>query len=129
MSRPRCQARTAARCRGQERAGAGGAPGGRVGLEHGLDGSGDELRGLRVDDDVPAQQHPVDHAGGSNGYRTRAWKTELATLAVETGLEITVCQFPPGHLIKDQDSVLMICEPYARQLGVIVVVCAVPELG
>ena len=30
-------------------------------------------------------------AGGSNGYRTRAWKTELAALAAETGLEITVC--------------------------------------
>jgi hypothetical protein len=35
-------------------------------------------------------------AGGSSGYRTRAWKAELAALAVETGLEITVCHFPPG---------------------------------
>ena len=35
-------------------------------------------------------------AGGSNGYRTRAWKTELAALAAETGLKITVCHFPPG---------------------------------
>lgn len=35
-------------------------------------------------------------AGGSNGYRTRAWKSELAALAVETGLEVTVCHFPPG---------------------------------
>jgi hypothetical protein len=35
-------------------------------------------------------------AGGSNGYRTRAWKAGLAALAVETGLEITVCHFPPG---------------------------------
>ncbi|MFD7454214.1 ISAzo13 family transposase [Kitasatospora sp. NPDC059827] len=35
-------------------------------------------------------------AGGSNGHRTRAWKTELAVLAVETGLEITVCHLPPG---------------------------------
>jgi len=35
-------------------------------------------------------------AGGSNGYRTRAWKAELAALAVETRLEITVCHFPPG---------------------------------
>jgi hypothetical protein len=26
-------------------------------------------------------------AGGSNGYRTRAWKARLATLAQETGLE------------------------------------------
>jgi len=35
-------------------------------------------------------------AGGSNGYRTRAWKAELAALAEQTGLEITVCHFPPG---------------------------------
>lgn len=34
--------------------------------------------------------------GGSNGYRVRAWKTELATLATETGLAITVCHLPPG---------------------------------
>lgn len=35
-------------------------------------------------------------AGGSNGYRVRAWKTHLASLAAETGLEITVCHYPPG---------------------------------
>jgi len=35
-------------------------------------------------------------AGGSNGYRTRAWKAELAALARQTGLQITVCHFPPG---------------------------------
>jgi hypothetical protein len=35
-------------------------------------------------------------AGGSNGYRTRAWKAGLAELARETGLEITCCHFPPG---------------------------------
>jgi hypothetical protein len=34
--------------------------------------------------------------GGSNGYRLRAWKLQLAALAAETGLEITVCHFPPG---------------------------------
>lgn len=34
--------------------------------------------------------------GGSNGYRTRLWKTELAELAAETGLAITVCHLPPG---------------------------------
>jgi Rhodopirellula transposase DDE domain len=34
--------------------------------------------------------------GGSNGYRLRAWKTELAALAAETGLTITVCHLPPG---------------------------------
>ncbi len=35
-------------------------------------------------------------AGGSNGYRTRAWKAELAAFALETGLAVTVCHFPPG---------------------------------
>jgi hypothetical protein len=35
-------------------------------------------------------------AGGSNGYRLRLWKTELARLAEQTGLKITVCHFPPG---------------------------------
>jgi Rhodopirellula transposase DDE domain len=35
-------------------------------------------------------------AGGSNGYRHRVWKSELAALAAETGLAITVCHFPPG---------------------------------
>jgi len=34
--------------------------------------------------------------GGSNGYRTRLWKTELAALAARTGLPITVCHLPPG---------------------------------
>jgi hypothetical protein len=35
-------------------------------------------------------------AGGSNGYRTRAWKTELAAFALQSGLSVTVCHFPPG---------------------------------
>ena len=35
-------------------------------------------------------------AGGSNGYRLRAWKWHLAQLAAETGLTITVCHYPPG---------------------------------
>ena len=34
--------------------------------------------------------------GGSNGYRTRLWKTELARLADDTGLTVTVCHLPPG---------------------------------
>jgi Rhodopirellula transposase DDE domain len=34
--------------------------------------------------------------GGSNGNRTRLWKTELQRLADETGLTISVCHFPPG---------------------------------
>ncbi len=35
-------------------------------------------------------------AGGSNGYRVRAFKKHLADLAAETGLTITVCHYPPG---------------------------------
>jgi hypothetical protein len=35
-------------------------------------------------------------AGGSNDWRSRAWKAGLAALAAGTGLEITVCHFPPG---------------------------------
>jgi hypothetical protein len=35
-------------------------------------------------------------AGGSNGYRTRTWKAEIAAFALETGLPVTVCHFPPG---------------------------------
>jgi len=34
--------------------------------------------------------------GGSNGHRTRLWKTELQRLADESGLQIRVCHFPPG---------------------------------
>ena len=34
--------------------------------------------------------------GGSNGSRVRLWKVELAAFAAESGLEITVCHFPPG---------------------------------
>jgi hypothetical protein len=35
-------------------------------------------------------------SGGANGNRRRAWKTELATLAHATGLQISVCHLPPG---------------------------------
>ncbi len=35
-------------------------------------------------------------AGGSNGRTNRAWKAGLAALAQDTGLEVTVCHFPPG---------------------------------
>ncbi len=35
-------------------------------------------------------------SGGSNGARVRLWKWELQHLADETGLEISVCHFPPG---------------------------------
>jgi hypothetical protein len=35
-------------------------------------------------------------AGGSNGYRSRAWKVELQKFADETGLRVRVSHFPPG---------------------------------
>jgi hypothetical protein len=35
-------------------------------------------------------------AGGSNGYRARAWKVELQRFADDTGLRIRVSHFPPG---------------------------------
>ncbi|WP_200309547.1 ISAzo13 family transposase, partial [Streptomyces adelaidensis] len=34
--------------------------------------------------------------GGSNSSRAKAWKANLALLATETGLEISVCHLPPG---------------------------------
>ena len=34
--------------------------------------------------------------GGSNSSRSRLWKSELQQFANETGLEISVCHFPPG---------------------------------
>lgn len=34
--------------------------------------------------------------GGSNGYRSRLWKLELARFADRTGLEVHVCHLPPG---------------------------------
>ena len=38
----------------------------------------------------------VCDAGGSNSARCRLWKDQLAVLAAGTGLQITVCHFPPG---------------------------------
>ena len=35
-------------------------------------------------------------AGGSNGYRSRAWKHELQKLADDTALRVCVSHFPPG---------------------------------
>lgn len=35
-------------------------------------------------------------SGGSNGSRVRLWKVALQKLADETGLNISVCHFPPG---------------------------------
>ena len=38
----------------------------------------------------------ISAGGGSTSSRSRTWKAELATLAAQTGLEITVCHLPPG---------------------------------
>src|SRR5437879_8543035 len=34
--------------------------------------------------------------GGSNGSRVRLWKSELARLADEQNIEVTVCHLPPA---------------------------------
>jgi hypothetical protein len=59
------------------------------------------IRAWRYGDGAPAYPEAsrlliTADAGGSNSYRSRLWKTELAALADETGLAITVCHFPPG---------------------------------
>ena len=35
-------------------------------------------------------------SGGSNSARSRLWKKELQSFATETGLEVSVCHYPPG---------------------------------
>jgi hypothetical protein len=50
---------------------------------------------------APAYPHATQllitaDAGGSNSHRSRVFKAELAALAADTGLDITVCHFPPG---------------------------------
>ena len=83
----------------------------RPGREHRLGVGGHRPRHRRVRGEHPADwwntrgRHAYPDAdrllitadsGGSNGYRLRTWKTELAALAAETGLPITVCHLPPG---------------------------------
>jgi hypothetical protein len=51
--------------------------------------------GHRLYADSPRLTITAD-GGGSNGYRLRLWKFELQKLADDTGLEISVCHFPPG---------------------------------
>lgn len=43
-----------------------------------------------------ARIYVICDGGGSNGWRVRLWKYELAMLAEETGLEIHVSHLPPG---------------------------------
>ena len=57
--------------------------------------------------------------GGSNGYRTRLWKTELAALAAATGLQITVCHLPPVTASGSRSSTG--CSPTSRcYLGLLI---------
>ena len=39
---------------------------------------------------------PLHHFLESNGSRVKLWKIELQKFSTETGLEISVCHFPPG---------------------------------
>ena len=36
-------------------------------------------------------------SGASNGYRIRLWNLELQRWANETGLDVTVCHYPPEN--------------------------------
>lgn len=52
---------------------------------------------------VGRRHYPVARAllvcadgGGSNGSRNRAWKYELQHFADQTGIELTICHYPPG---------------------------------
>jgi len=54
-----------------------------------------KMMGQRVYPDAAKLLITAD-AGGSNGYRTRAWKVELQKLADELDLRICVVHFPPG---------------------------------
>jgi hypothetical protein len=66
-------------------------------------------------------------AGGSNGYRVRLWKRVVQELADATGLEISVCHFPPGTSKWNKIEHRMFCHISAnwrgrplRSLGIIV---------
>jgi transposase len=73
-----------------------------VGTDHGTAAlaveSARRWRNAAGRDEYPAARRLLvtADAGGSSGYRTRAWKAGLAALAGETGLEVTACRFPPG---------------------------------
>ena len=58
-------------------------------------------------------------SGGSNAARARAWKVELARLAAETGLEVTVCHYPPapvgGGCMEPAMPVVCLSIPRARE--------------
>ena len=55
-------------------------------------------------------------AGGSNGYRSRAWKRELQTFADETQLRVRVSHFPPRHEQVEQNRASALL-PHHRELA------------
>jgi hypothetical protein len=56
-------------------------------------------------------------AGGSNDPRRWTWKKHLAAFALESGLEITVCHFPPGTSKWNKIEHLMFCHITANWRG------------
>ena len=54
---------------------------------------------------VHPERNITADAGGSYGYRSRAWKHELQQFADETGLAIHVSHFPPGTSKWNKDRV------------------------
>jgi hypothetical protein len=63
---------------------------------------------------TPTQLLVCADAGGSNGCRVRAWKTELARFAAETGLAGDGVPPPAGHL---QDARIDVKRPRRRCPG------------
>jgi hypothetical protein len=53
--------------------------------------------------------------GGSNAHRNRLWKVELARLAADVGLTITVCHFPPAPRSSTRSNI--VCGPRSLPTG------------
>ncbi len=56
-------------------------------------------------------------AGGSNGYRARAWKHELQKFADETNLRVCVSHFPPGTSQVEQNRASPVLSHHAELAG------------
>jgi len=65
-------------------------------------------------------------AGGSNGYRSRLWKTEPQAFANRTGLNIGVSHFPPatenwrGRPLVDHETVVQLIGSVRTKTGLVV---------
>ena len=82
-------------------------PGRRTGSERGLDGSDDELRGLRVNDNVPAEQHAADDLPGvrervawadGGGTGTGGGGTGAPPVIVSPTVRFTTRKEPPSEV-------------------------------